>query len=75
MKTFEVLIKAYTFVVVQAEDEERATEIASDTVDSLSGWELESWEVEEEFKDQRRIERAIETSPWHKANNEPQPLK
>lgn len=46
MKTFEVVMKAYKTVIVEANDAEEAERIASEECTS-SSWEIESWQAEE----------------------------
>lgn len=63
MKTYEVLVKCFTTVIVKAEDEEHALEVASDNV-SIRGVDTEM-QVEKELKTEEEIERAIRFSDYH----------
>ena len=67
MKTFEILVRAYTTVVVTAENEEDALEIAGTDTDisEPNGWEIEDWVVDRELTNIDNIKRAISYSPWH----------
>lgn len=67
MKTFEVLVRAYTTVVVNAENEEEALEIVGNDTDisEPNGWEIDDLVVDRELTDIDNIKKAISYSPWH----------
>lgn len=65
MKTYEILIKCFTTVVVTAEDREQALELASDVV-STPGMDLDEMKIEGELKSEHEIERAIIHSEYHR---------
>jgi hypothetical protein len=64
-RTFEILITCFTTVVVEAEDEERALETASNSI-SLRGVSLDEMSIDEELKSPEEIQRAIDSSEYHR---------
>ncbi len=75
MKTFEILVKAYTTLAVEAEDAEAALELAGDIVREPSGWEIDGWEVENELGNEETIKAVIRHSPWHQYEGESDPFR
>ena len=75
MKTYEVLVKAYTTVIVNADNDEHALEIAAEHSDlsSPSGWEIDEWTVERELKTPEDVERHIRHSVHHESENRDKP--
>jgi hypothetical protein len=64
MKHFEMLVKAYTTLVVEAEDDLHAHEIASDAL-NLNGFDLDEISIEKELKTPEEVESAIRHSEYH----------
>lgn len=75
MKTFEILVKAYTTLVVEAEDAEAAIEFAGDIVREPSGWEIDGWQVDKTLGSATDIMGAIRHSPWHQHEGESDPFR
>jgi len=75
MKTYEIRVTASTTVIVKADDEEGALEVASDACSSVSGFEIDDWEIEGELTTPELAARAIEYSTWHSYNGEKQPIE
>lgn len=75
MKTFEILVKAYTTIIVEAADEDAALEVASDVLHKPSGWEVDEFSVDEELSTPEEIERAIRHSCHHQDEFEKEPYR
>lgn len=77
MNTYTVLIRAYTTVVVEAETQDAALEIAREAaaVWEPSGWEIEDRRIDDTLNDAKDIERAIRHSPHHKAERKTTPYR
>jgi len=73
MKTFEVLTKIYCTVVVTAEDEEAALEVASDIVNTPSGWDHDETSIDEELTTPEAVETSIRHSTWHDDDRQTEP--
>lgn len=58
-RIFEVSIKAYRSVIVEAEDEDDALDIVGDECTD-SNWEIDEWRVENELKTEKDIKQAKE---------------
>lgn len=65
MKTFEILITAYTTLAIEAKDAEAALELAGEIVREPSGWEIDGWQVDKTLESATDIMDAIRHSPWH----------
>jgi hypothetical protein len=58
MPKYEVLIKAFASVIVDAPDEESAMDAARDEVDCAE-WEIDEVNIEDHFKTDADAERAL----------------
>ncbi len=74
MKTYEILIKAYTSVVVKAESADDALEIAADEI-SMGKFELDEMAVEKELKTEEEIEAAVRHSEYHRMDFQKTPYE
>lgn len=75
MKTYEILIKAFTTIIVEAEDGEMAMEIAGNNLGSSHGFDIDEYSVDSELKSPESIATAIRHSEWHSHNLEKEPMK
>lgn len=74
MKTYHIYVKCWTTLVVEAEDNEDALEIASDEL-LLSGADVDEFRIEGELKTEAEIASAIRHSPWHQDQFEKEPFR
>ena len=76
MKTFELTAIAYTTLVIEAEDEEQAYDIANQVIDDPSGWEFDGYQGgAEELRGKERIDAAIRHSEHHRSERQKEPYK
>lgn len=70
MKTYAIDVTAYRRVLVQAENEEEAREIASnECTTGIGDWDVDEWRVFKELKDEKELEAqkrcgAVEVDDW-----------
>lgn len=74
MKTYEILVQAYAVIVVSAEDEESALEIAGDCISSSGPFEIDQMAVDGELKTQEAIDSAIRHSEFHRDEHQKTPF-
>lgn len=56
-RIFEILVKAYKFVIVEAGDEEAALQLAAEECSSFN-WEVDAWDIERELHSPDDIKNA-----------------
>lgn len=62
---YEILVKCFTTMVVDADNKEHALEVASDNFNS-GKFELDEMSIESELPDPASVERAIRHSEYHR---------
>lgn len=75
MKTYTVLVKAFATLVVEAENEQGALEIAAAETSSPRGFDVDELSIDEELKTNEQVEREIRNSTWHSDNFQKEPCK